>query len=130
MTTLTEETAEALCNALHLNDFDFVDEAFKHPGLTTRWVYGESPRKLSVDVVRDLTLERVGVIVRWHNLSAPPRVVRTELRFGIDCTAAAGRQKAQDATGALMQRILEILLDVVRGVGYAGPEYLKKQAGG
>lgn len=119
MPTLTEETAEAICGALFRTDFRFLGES----GPSTWWLRGEPPQAVKVEVLRDIDTCRVNLA--WHNISSPPRIVQTSLQLTVNCMLR--RDKVEEQTAGVVEKILQVYADVLEARGYAGSKYLAKQ---
>jgi len=131
MTTLMEETAEAICGGLHYSDFQFLGEtpnpvvdkgalahAIVRGELTTYWTIGASPNRVRVAVIRDEPFVRV--LIEWPVLK-PPRVIRGSLSLRVDCSPGFERKRVEESAGAVVKRCLEVYLDVLQKSGVADP---------
>jgi hypothetical protein len=118
--TLTEETAEAICGALHRFDFHFLGDRPGTPldsGPTSWWVAGRKPHWIRVAVIR--AEPHVRVNVEWP-VFAGARFVKGETVINID--TRGGRDKVMAATEAVVLKCLSIFRDVLGGEGVAHPK--------
>jgi len=120
MPTEVDLTYEAVCGGLHKTEFEFLGER----GGQAFWTRGTAPEIMRVTVTKS-KLGRVILTCEWPNVSSPPRIVKTKLDLTIDCLRPKWDVEAQSI--GVMERVLQIFLDILERKGYAGPEYLKKQ---
>jgi hypothetical protein len=125
MPTATEETAEAICGALHRTDFEFTGEqTLPRNRLATYWRRGHAPQAVAVEVQRDDPFVRC--YVTWHNIADPPRIVRAQIELKVDCSPDRARAKLEESTRGVVEKVLEVYRDVLSGTGYASKDYLHK----
>lgn len=121
--TLVQETAEAVCGALHRLDFQFLGEEMP----TTWWTRGhEEGKKIRVDVTRSSIMDVVIVTVTYPNWSVPGIKKSGHITMQLDCGPEHSRADVQKGTTMMLHRVLEIFSDVLQGKGVAGPEAMKK----
>lgn len=122
--SIVVETAEAICSALHKNDFEFIGEP-AGPRLHTWWRRGEYPEDVRVVVHREYEDDQVRVSIEWHNASMPPTIRKGSMEVRISCNATMLRAHRENAVEACLLRILSIYRDVLDHKGIGGPVVIR-----
>lgn len=120
MTTLLEETYEAVCGALHGTDWQMIGEQ----GASAWWVRGtERGKRVRVEVQKSTLAPTLIVNVEWHVTALAPQLLRGRTTLQVGCDPAKDtRSEVEAATQQVVLRCLEIFRDVLEGKGVAGSE--------
>lgn len=115
-----QETAEAVCGALHRFAFAHIGESGN--GASTWFTRGVSPKDIRVEVVRGDVDQTVMVNVEFRNLHTAPAVLG---RITAQIDTRGAKADVMEATEQAVLRCLEIFRDVLEGKGVAGPEIIR-----
>lgn len=116
MPTRVQESAEAICGALHALHWEFKGET--DHGASTWFTRGEVGKQVRVEVQRSSLADVVIVNVEWLNMSKPPTVVRG--RQTLQVTVTSDKGEVMRATERAVEKCLLIFRDVLSSSGVAG----------
>jgi hypothetical protein len=116
-----KRTAEAVCSALHRNDWIFLGEPGGSRGITWFLRGHENDQLVRIAVERNWEDDNVTLIVQWRNFALAPRVLRGSQELRIDTSKTS--VEIERATFAAVHRCLEVFHDVVEQTGVAGKAY-------